>query len=105
VRLCNVLDVQLAAIAERRAAGENVATLPGLPQTAKRFLDKNGGMMSQEEIDGTKQRIEDLERLLQSQASKDEILAAVTGLNDYTRPFAERLMDVAVASALKGKGI
>jgi hypothetical protein len=40
VRLCNVLDVQLAAIAARRAAGENVATLPGLPQTAKRFLDK-----------------------------------------------------------------
>lgn len=72
---------------------------------AKRFLDKNGGMMSPEEIEGTKQRIKDLERLLHSQASKDEVLAAVMGLNDYTRPFAERLMDVAVASALKGKGI
>jgi len=92
-------DVQL------RMQQEAVNEAQQLIYLAKRFLDKNGGMMSSEEIDGTKQRIEDLERLLQSQASKDEILAAVTGLNDYTRPFAERLMDVAVASALKGKGI
>jgi molecular chaperone HscA len=92
-------DVQL------RMQQEAVNEAQQLIYLAKRFLEKNGGMMSQEEIDGTKQRIEDLERLLQSQASKDEILAAVTGLNDYTRPFAERLMDVAVASALKGKGI
>ena len=92
-------DVQL------RMQQEAVNEAQQLIYLAKRFLDKNGGMMSQEEIEGTKQRIEELERLLQSQASKDEILASVTGLNDYTRPFAERLMDVAVASALKGKGI
>ncbi len=92
-------DVQL------RMQQEAVNEAQQLIYLAKRFLDKNGGMMSQEEIEGTKQRIEELERLLQPQASKDEILAAVTGLNDYTRPFAERLMDVAVASALKGKGI
>ena len=77
-------DVQL------RMQQEAVNEAQQLIYLAKRFLDKNGGMMSQEEIEGTKQRIEDLERLLQSQASKDEILAAVTGLNDYTRPFAER---------------
>ena len=92
-------DVQL------RMQQEAVNEAQQLIYLAKRFLDKNGGMMSQEEIEGTKQRIEELERLLQSQATKDEILASVTGLNDYTRPFAERLMDVAVASALKGKGI
>ncbi len=92
-------DVQL------RMQQEAVNEAQQLLYLAKRFLDKNGGMMSPEEIEGTKQRIEDLERLLHSQASKDEVLAAVMGLNDYTRPFAERLMDVAVASALKGKGI
>ncbi|NBV37601.1 MAG: Fe-S protein assembly chaperone HscA [Bacteroidetes bacterium] len=92
-------DVQL------RLQQEAVNEAQQLIYLAKRFLDKNGEMMSEEEIEGTKQRIQELERLLQSQASKDEILAAVTGLNDYTRPFAERLMDVAVASALKGKGI
>lgn len=90
---------------QRRLQQEAVNEAQQLLYLAKRFLDKNGGMMSPEEIKGTKQRIEDLERLLQSPASKDEVLAAVTGLNDYTRPFAERLMDVAVASALKGKGI
>jgi exonuclease 3'-5' domain-containing protein 1 len=40
VSLRGVLDVQLAAVAVRRAAGETVATLPGMPQTVKRFLDK-----------------------------------------------------------------
>jgi molecular chaperone HscA len=42
---------------------------------------------------------------LQERAEKDMILSAVTDLNDYTRPFAERLMDVAVSAALKGKEI
>ena len=92
-------DIQL------RLQQEAVNEAQQLIYLAQRFLEKNGNMMSEEEIKGTKQRIQELERLLQSQAPKDEILAQVTLLNDFTRPFAERLMDVAVASALKGKGI
>lgn len=92
-------DIQL------RLQQEAVNEAQQLIYLAQRFLEKNGNMMSEEEIEGTKQRIQELERLLQSQAPKDEILAQVTLLNDFTRPFAERLMDVAVASALKGKGI
>jgi molecular chaperone HscA len=42
---------------------------------------------------------------LAERGEKDAILKAVTELNDYTRPFAERLMDVAVSAALKGKEI
>jgi len=37
--------------------------------------------------------------------NKDAILNAVETLNEYTRPFAERLMDVAVSQAMKGKAI
>ena len=72
---------------------------------AQRFIDKNAGLLLDEEIDGCKQRIANLERLLQERSEKDAVLAAVTELNDYTRPFAERLMDVAISAALKGKEI
>jgi hypothetical protein len=40
VCLRGVLDVQLAAVALRRAAGAKVVTLPGLPQSVKHFMDK-----------------------------------------------------------------
>jgi len=30
---------------------------------------------------------------------------AIDTLNEYTRPFAERLMDVAISHAMKGKSI
>jgi molecular chaperone HscA len=72
---------------------------------AQRFIEKNANLLSATELQGTKQRISNLERLLTERAEKDAILRAVTELNDYTRPFAERLMDVAVSAALKGKEI
>ena len=40
VSLADVLDVQLAAVAVRRADGAAVPSLPGLPQTLARFLSK-----------------------------------------------------------------
>jgi molecular chaperone HscA len=33
------------------------------------------------------------------------MLKQVEALNEYTRPFAERVMDVAIATAMKGKQI
>jgi molecular chaperone HscA len=35
-------------------------------------------------------------------ADKDTILKGIDSLNEYTRPFAERLMNKAVSSALSG---
>ncbi len=72
---------------------------------AQRFIEKNANLLNEEEMAGTKQRILSLECLLAERGEKDAILQAVTELNDYTRPFAERLMDVAVSAALKGKEI
>ena len=40
VTLAGVVDVQLAAVAVRRAAGATVATLPGLPECLSRWVDK-----------------------------------------------------------------
>jgi molecular chaperone HscA len=72
--------------------------------TAERFVVKNRELLSKDEIARTSMLCNELEASIAS-GSKDEILHAVDRLNDYTRPFAERLMDQAVAIALKGKTI
>jgi len=91
---------------ERRMWQEAINEGKQMVYTAQRFLEKNSGMLSEEEIQGTEQRIRDLQGLVNDPASqKNAILDAVTRLNDYTRPFAERLMDQAIAVALKGKTI
>lgn len=93
-------DVEMRMVQEAINEGRQMV------YTAERFVEKNGAMLNEEEIEGTKQRIENLRCLLdESSSSKDAILDAVTQLNDYTKPFAERLMDVAIAAALKGKQI
>ena len=53
---------------------------------------------------GTKQRIEEVRGLLNSD-NRHEISAAVEALNEFTKPFAERIMDIAIAKALKGNDI
>ncbi len=91
-------DIQL------RLEKEAVNEAQQLIYTANRFLEKHGIYLSEEEIQGTKQRIHQLSGLIQSN-NRDEILGGVEALNDYTRPFAERIMDIAVSSALKGNKI
>lgn len=91
-------DIQL------RLEKEAVNEAQQLIYTAERFLEKHGTCLSEEEILGTKQRIQHLSGLIHSN-NRDAILSGVEALNDYTRPFAERIMDIAVSSALKGNKI
>lgn len=72
--------------------------------TAERFLEKNSEFLTTEEIQGSKQRIETIKGLLDSN-NRHEISTAVETLNDFTKPFAERVMDIAIAKALKGNDI
>ena len=51
-----------------------------------------------------RQLLEQLRASLNS-GDKDLMLKQVEALNEYTRPFAERVMDVAIATAMKGKQI
>lgn len=72
--------------------------------TTERFISKNQSILTDNEIQKTSLYINDITNVLETD-SKDEILKAIDELNEYTRPFAERLMDVAVSEALKGKKI
>lgn len=91
-------DVNQRMVIEARTEAEQMV------YTAERFIQKNGGYLSEEEIAQTKSYIQSLKDVLDS-GDKDKIHAAVDALNEYTRPFAERLMDVAISHAMKGKSI
>lgn len=72
--------------------------------TVDRFIQKNGDMLSAEERAETGRLTAELKATLSSE-DKNEIMAGIDKLNEFTRPFAERLMDVAVSKALKGTSI
>ncbi|PST81744.1 heat-shock protein Hsp70 [Pedobacter yulinensis] len=91
-------DVEQRMVIEARGEGEQLA------YTAERFLEKNGLYLQPEEIAQTQSLIAKLRESLQS-ADKDVILKDTDALNEYTRPFAERIMDIAISSAMKGKKI
>ena len=70
----------------------------------ERFLEKHEALLQDEEIQRSSLLLNDLKNSLESN-DKDIILGHIDELNEYTRPFAERLMDDSVSKALKGKSI
>ncbi|MBK0381891.1 Fe-S protein assembly chaperone HscA [Pedobacter sp. SD-b] len=91
-------DVAQRMIVEAKTEGEQMV------YTVERFINKNGSYLNEEEKVKTLELVANLKNQI-SKSDKDAILSAVDALNDYTRPFAERLMDVAVSQAMKGKNI
>jgi molecular chaperone HscA len=91
-------DVAARMIVEAKTEAEQII------YTVERFIQKNGSYLDQEETLQTQKLLAAIKTELQ-QGNKDTILASVENLNNYTRPFAERLMDVAVSQAMKGKNI
>src|SRR6201992_3305984 len=78
-------DVSQRMVIEARTEGQQMV------YTAERFIQKNGSFLSDEEAEQTKAYIQALKDVLDS-GDKDKIHAAVDELNEYTRPFAERLV-------------
>ena len=91
-------DVQQRMLIEARTEGEQML------YTAERFVEKNSAYLQETEITQTRNYIEALKASLNA-GDKDLIHAKIDELNEYTRPFAERVMDVAIAQAMKGKQI
>lgn len=91
-------DVAQRMLIEARTEGEQMV------YTVERFIEKNGSHLSTEEIDETRKYNEALRAAL-STGEKDLILKKIDEVNEFTRPFAERLMDTAISHAMKGKAI
>jgi molecular chaperone HscA len=91
-------DIAQRMLIEARTEGEQMT------YTVERFISKNGSFLSGDEIAATNKYIAELKETLTS-GDKDAILKKVDEINDFTRPFAERLMDHAIGHAMKGKSI
>jgi molecular chaperone HscA len=91
-------DVEQRMLIEAKSEGEQ------LVYTAERFIEKNGFVLTDVEKSETQKYIASLKEALAS-GDKDTILKKADELNEFTRPFAERLMDIAVSQAMKGKSI
>ncbi|HXH99070.1 MAG TPA: Fe-S protein assembly chaperone HscA [Sphingobacteriaceae bacterium] len=91
-------DVSQRMLIEARTEGEQMV------YTAERFIENNGSYLSQIEILKTTEYINSLKNALTA-GNKDLILKKLDELNEFTRPFAERLMDQAISTAMKGKAI
>lgn len=91
-------DVAQRMLIEARTEGEQMV------YTVERFIEKNGSFLSEGELVTTQQYIADLKTLL-ANGEKDAILKQIDAVNEYTRPFAERLMDHAIGTAMRGKSI
>ena len=91
-------DVTKRMLIEARTEGEQMV------YTVTRFLNKNSEQVSEQEKLDTEKLVESLKTALSS-GNKDLILKCIDELNEFTRPFAERLMDTAISVAMKGKAI
>jgi molecular chaperone HscA len=91
-------DMVERALVEARTEGEQILGV------TEKFIQKNTALLSAEEITATAAAMQALQLSL-TMADKDLIQRKTEELNEVTRPFAERAMDVAVKSALQGKSI
>ena len=89
-------DIAIRALVEARTEGEQIL------QTTEKFLAKNANLLSQQELITTAEAMQALQLSL-TMEDKDLIHKKVEELNDISRPYAERVMDIAVSAAMKGK--
>lgn len=91
-------DIQTRALVE---AGTEATQMI---DTVEKFLEKNTGLLSEEEISLTRKQIGILKETVDKK-DKNLIQQETETLNEITRPYAERLMDAALKTAMKGKKI
>ena len=91
-------DMQIRALVEARTEGEEILTV------TEKFIAKNASLLTGEEITTTASAMLALQLAL-TMEDKNLIHSKIEELNEVTRPFAERAMDVAVGEALRGRVI
>lgn len=91
-------DIAIRALTEARTEGEQLLS------TTERFVGKNATLLSPQEMNETAAAMQALQLSL-TMDDKDLIHAKIEALNEISRPYAERLMDAAVSTALKGSSL
>jgi molecular chaperone HscA len=91
-------DIQVRALVEAQTEARQII------DTTSQFIVKNKSLLTEQELSATATASEELQQLI-DKGTKDEIHAAIEKLNEISRPYAERVMDTAISTAMKGKNI
>jgi molecular chaperone HscA len=91
-------DIKIRALVEAKTEAQQ------LIDTTQRFLNKNAEFLLPGEIAKTTKAIDDLRSALDSE-NKDLIHQKTESLNEISRPYAERVMDMAISKAMSGRSI
>jgi molecular chaperone HscA len=91
-------DMQTRALVEAQTEAQQMIEL------TERFLEKHAALIDEDEKRNTQQGMLHLQAVMQAN-DKNAIQTAIESLNEITKPYAERVMDIAVSAALKGKGL
>jgi molecular chaperone HscA len=91
-------DIAARALVEARTEGEQ------LLQTTEKFIQKNAAKLTATELAQTAAAMQALQLAI-TMNDKDLIHNKIEALNEISRPYAERIMDEAVAEAMKGKSV
>ncbi len=91
-------DIEARALIELKTEAEQMIYV------TQNFIKKNHSVLQTAEIDQTEAYIQSLQNLIEKE-DKNAIEKGIDLLNTYTTPFAQRVMDAAIGSALKGKKI
>lgn len=91
-------DIATRALVEARTEGEQLLA------TTEKFVQKNTAYLTKEEMMDTAVAMQALQLAL-TMEDKDLIHTKIEELNNISRPYAERVMDEAIAVAMKGKAI
>lgn len=89
-------DISIRALVEARTEGEQLLL------TTERFIQKNASLLSKEELTNTADAMQALQLSL-TMPDKNLIQQKIEALNEISRPYAGRIMNEAVATAMKGK--
>jgi molecular chaperone HscA len=87
-----------------RALVEAITEADIMLETTEKFIQKNGKYLEPQEIDNTRKAMDALRSAIEAR-DKDQVQTKIEELNEISRPFAERVMDIAVSAAMKGKKI
>ena len=91
-------DIQTRALIEAQAEATQ------LLDTTTQFIQKNQTLLTPDELKETENAMQKLQQIV-NKGNKDEIHLAIETLNAISKPYAERLMDIAIHHAMKGKNI
>lgn len=91
-------DIATRALVEARTEARQ------LLDVTEGFIRKHGSLLTEEEIGLTRKAMQELEAVIDTD-NKDLIQGKQESLNEQTRPYAERVMDNAISTAMKGRKI